>query len=111
MKVTGQRFLTALTFAALTAGACAQTQTASNAAPATPSGEASSTPAPTPDQQLRSEVDELRQLVREQQRRIDALEAGHKAGPEPPAVGASVATITSTTTADPASNAKAQADE
>ena len=111
MNVTGQRFVTALTFAALTAGAWAQTQTASNAAPATPSAEPSSTPAPTPDQQLRSEVEELKQLVREQQQRIEALEAGRKAGPEPPAVVASVAAITSAPTGDPVSNAKPQADE
>jgi hypothetical protein len=111
MNVTGQRFLTALTFAALTAGAWAQTQTASNAAPATPSAEPSSTPAPTPDQQLRSEVEELKQLVREQQHRIEALEAGRQAGPEPPAVVASVAAITSAPTGDPVSNAKPQADQ
>jgi hypothetical protein len=111
MNVTGQRFLTALTLATLTAGAWAQAQTASNAAPATPSAEASSTPAPTPDQQLRSEVEELKLLVREQQQRIDALEAGRKANPEPPAMVASVTPITSAPTAYPASNAKPQADE
>lgn len=111
MKVTGKRLLTALTLATLTAGAWAQTQTALNAAPATPSAEASITPAPTPDQQLRSEVDELKQLVREQQKRIDALEAGRKAGPEPAAVVASVTPITSAPTAYPASNAMPQAGE
>jgi hypothetical protein len=111
MNVTGQRFLTALTLATLTAGACAQTQTTSNATPATPSTEASTAPAPTPDQQLRSEVEELKQLVREQQHRIDALEAGRKAGPEPPAVVASVTPITSALTAYPAANAKPEADE
>jgi hypothetical protein len=111
MNVTGQRFLTALTLSALTAGAWGQTQTASNAAPATPSAAAPITPLPTPDQQLRSEVEELKQLVREQQLRIDALEAGRKAGPEPPAVVASVTPITSAPTAYPASNAKPQADE
>jgi hypothetical protein len=111
MNVTGQRFLSALTLATLTAGAWAQTQTASNATSATPSAVASSTPAPSPDQQLRSEVDELKQLVREQQKRIDALEAGRKAGPESPAMVASVTPITSAPTADPASNATPQADE
>jgi hypothetical protein len=111
MNVTGQRFLTALTLATLTAGAWAQTQTASNATSATPSAVASTTPAPSPDQQLRSEVEELKQLVREQQKRIDALEAGRNAGPEPPVVVASVTAITSAPTADPASNAKPQADE
>ena len=111
MNVTGQRFLTALTLATLTAGAWAQTQTTSNAMPATPSTEASTAPAPTPDQQLRSEVEELKQLVREQQHRIDALETGRKAGPEPPAVVASVTPITSAPTGYPAANAKLQADE
>jgi hypothetical protein len=110
MKVTGQRLLTALTLATLTAGAWAQTQTALNAAPVTPSAEASITPSPAPDQQLRSEVDELKQLVREQQKRIDALEAGRKAGPEPPAMVASVTPITSAPTY-PASNAMPQASE
>jgi hypothetical protein len=111
MNVTGQRFLTALTLAALTAGAWAQTQTASNATSATPSAEASIAPAPTPDQQLRSEVEELKLLVREQQQRIDALEAGRKASPEPPAMVASVTPITSPPTSNPASNAMPQADE
>jgi hypothetical protein len=111
MNVTGQRFLTALTLATLTAGAWAQTQTASNATSATPSAEESTTSAPTPDQQLRSEVEELKQLVREQQLRIDALEAGRKASPEPPAVVASVTAITSAPTADPAAHAKSQAGE
>ena len=111
MNVTGQRFLTALTLATLTAGAWAQTQTASNATSATPLAEESTTSAPTPDQQLRSEVEELKQLVREQQLRIDALEAGRKASPEPPAVVASVTAITSAPTADPAANAKPQAGE
>ena len=111
MNVTGQRFLTALTLATLTAGAWAQTQTASNATSATPSAEESTTSAPTPDQQLRSEVEELKQLVREQQLRIDALEAGRKASPEPPAVVASVTAITNAPTADPAANAKPQAGE
>jgi hypothetical protein len=111
MNVTGQRFLTALTLATLTAGAWAQTQTASNATSATPSAAESTTSAPTPDQQLRSEVEELKQLVREQQLRIDALEAGRKASPEPPAVVASVTAITSAPTADPAAHAKSQAGE
>lgn len=110
MNVRGQRFLSALTLATLTAGAWAQIQTASNAQPKRRSVE-ESTPAPTPDQQLRSEVEELKQLLREQQRRIDALEAGRKAGPEPPAVVASETPITSEPTAYPASNAKSQADE
>lgn len=109
MNGTGQRFLTALTFAALTAGAWAQTQTASNVPPATTSAEAPTTPAPTPDQQLRSELEQLKQLVREQQQRIDALETGRKAQPEAAAVVASVAPVTGVPLPDRPSTAKPQA--
>ena len=76
MKATGQRFLTALALAALTAGGWAQTQTAANVAPASPAAGAPVTPSPSPDQQLRSELEQLKQLVREQQQRIEALETG-----------------------------------
>ena len=89
MNVTTQRFFTTLTLAVLTAGAWAQTQTASNAAPATASAEAPTTPVLTPEQQLRSDLEQLKQLVRDQQQRIDALEAGRKTEPESPAVVAS----------------------
>jgi putative porin len=66
-------FVTALALAALTAGAWAQTETASSVTPSeTPVPKASS-----PDTDLRNEVDQLLQLVREQQKRIDALEAKH----------------------------------
>ena len=97
MNATGKRFLTALTFAALSAGAWAQTQTASNVAP-------------TPDQQLRSEVEQLKELVREQQRHIDALEAGRVADPEPPAVVASIASVNSVSMVVPVSSPKPQTD-
>jgi hypothetical protein len=110
MNVTVQRFLIALAFAALTAGAWAQTQTASNAASAAPSAEAPTTPVPTPDQQLRSELEQLKQLVREQQQRIDALETGGKAEPEPATVVASVAPTAGTPASGRASNPKLQAD-
>ena len=110
MNAPGKRFLTALTLAALTTGAWAQTQTASNAAPTPPSVEASSTPASTPDQQLRSEVEQLKELVREQQRHIDALEAGRIADPEPPAVVASVAPVNNASMAIPLSSPKPQTD-
>ncbi|MBZ5685952.1 MAG: putative porin [Acidobacteriia bacterium] len=110
MNVTGQRFFTALTLAALTAGAWAQTQTASNAAPATSSAEAPITPVPTPDQQLRSELEQLKQLVHEQQQRIDALETGRKAEPEPAMVVASVAPMDGTPASGRASSPKLQAD-
>src|SRR5580765_7647293 len=95
MNATGQRFLTALTLAALTAGAWAQTQTASNVAPTAPSAEAPTSLSFSPDQQLRSEVEQLKQMVREQQQRIDALEAGRKGDPQLPAVVASVAPVVS----------------
>jgi len=81
MKANNRRIFTALTFAALLAGAQAQTQTASNAAPASSSTESSTTTAPSPEQQLRYEVEQLKQLVHEQQRRIDALETSRKAEP------------------------------
>ena len=110
MNVTVRRFLTALTFAALTAGAWAQTQTASNAAPPVPSAAAPATPSPSLDQQLRSEVEQLKQLIREQQRHIDALEAGRKVDPEPPAVVASVAPVIETSVPSPVSGAAPQAD-
>jgi len=96
MNVTTQRFFTTLTLAVLTAGAWAQTQTASNAAPATASAEAPTTPVLTPEQQLRSDLQQLKQLVREQQQRIDALETGSKAEQQPATVVASVAPVAST---------------
>jgi len=96
MNVTTQRFFTTLTLAVLTAGAWAQTQTASNAAPATASAEAPTTPVLTPEQQLRSDLEQLKQLVREQQQRIDALETGRKAEQQPATVVASVAPVAST---------------
>ena len=107
MNATGQRFLAALTFAALTGGVWAQTQTASNVVSAAVSAEAP-TPSPSPDQQLRSEVEELKQLVREQQRHIDALEAGRIADPEPPAVVASVGAVTNVSMVSPLSSPRLQ---
>ena len=98
MKATTTTLRTALTLAALSAGAWAQTQTASNAVPATSAAEAPTTPAPTPEQQLRSELEQLKELIRDQQKRIDALETGHpqSAASEPPAVVASAAIVTTT---------------
>jgi hypothetical protein len=95
MTGTSQRLLTALTLAALSTGGWAQTQTAANLTPASASAENASTPSPSPEQQLRSELDELKQLVREQQQRINALEAGRmQPNPEAPAV-ASLVPVTS----------------
>ena len=102
-----KRLLTALALVTLSAGAWAQTQTASNVTPAATPAEPIAL-ASTPDQQLRSEVEQLKQLIREQQRRIDALEAGRKA--EPPAVAASVPPATSALTANPPSSSSLQED-
>ncbi len=108
MKATSKRLLTALAFATLTAGAWAQTQTASNVAPAAaPSAEA---PTPTPDQQLRSEVEQLKQLIRDQQQRIEALEAGRKSDPAPQAVIASAVPVASAPAKTQDSSASPQAD-
>jgi cell division protein FtsB len=89
------RWFTALALAAFSAGAWAQTQTAANVAPASASVEAPATPAPSPEQQLRSELDQLKQLVRDQQQRIEALESGRKADPQPAIEVASTAPISS----------------
>jgi len=92
MNGTTRTILTALILAAMTAGAWAQTQTASNAAPPPPSAE-SSAPSPSPEQQLRSELDQLKQLVREQQQRIEALESHRQAEPQPAIEAASTTPI------------------
>ncbi len=113
MKATTKTLRTALALAALSAGAWAQTQTASNAVPATPAADAPTTPSPTPEQQLRSELEQLKQLIRDQQKRIDALETGHPqpAVTEAPAVVASAAPVT-TAPAPPTQQANsAQQDE
>jgi hypothetical protein len=94
MKATRKQTLTTLALAVLTTGAWAQTQTASNLnMAAAPAAEAPSTP--SPDQQLRSEVEQLKQLIHDQQRRIDALEAGHAPDPAPAAVVASAESVVS----------------
>lgn len=76
MKSTRSLFQTALTLAALSAGVWAQTSDA----PATPDSSPQSTVAASAqpgDADLRSEVEQLKQLVREQQRRLNALETPH----------------------------------
>jgi len=95
MNATSKQLLTALAFAAISASAWAQTQTASNAAPPPVAAEAPS-PAPTPEQQMRSELEQLKQLVHDQQQRIVALEAAHKADSEPAVEVATTAAVTST---------------
>lgn len=96
MKAITNRFLTALTLAALSAGGWAQTQTASAAVAAPPTGDAPAGPSPSPEEHLRSELEQLKQLVHEQQRRIDALESERKQPtPETPKIAASVAPVAS----------------
>jgi len=102
MNVTTKQFLNALVLGALSASTWAQTQTASNAAPPAVAAEAPSL-TPTPEQQMRSELEQLKQLVRDQQQRITALESAYKADPKPTLEVASTAVVTS-----PASSAPAQ---
>jgi hypothetical protein len=110
MNGTTRLLLTALTLAAMTAGAWAQTQTASNATPPSVAPE-SGAPAPTPEQQLRSELEQLKQLVRDQQKRIDALEIAHpQPATEAPAVVASVAPVSSVPTSTPSPKVPQQSD-
>jgi Skp family chaperone for outer membrane proteins len=71
MKLNKNAFLTTLTLAALTAGAWAQSETASNAAPH--SGYAASTPAPPPV--TAADIQELKAALAAQQQQIQALQA------------------------------------
>ena len=72
MKFAQSLFPTALTLAALTAGVWAQTSdTASAGASAQSSGSVSATSSLSSDADVRSELEQLKQLVREQQKRID----------------------------------------
>ena len=72
MKLNQNLFLTALTLAALTAGAWAQTETASNAAP--PKGSAASAPA-QPSPVTAADIQELKDALAAQQQQIQALQA------------------------------------
>jgi Skp family chaperone for outer membrane proteins len=72
MKLNKNLFLTALTLAALTAGARAQTETASNAAP--PKGSAASAPA-QPSPVTAADIQELKDALAAQQQQIQALQA------------------------------------
>src|SRR5258708_7067662 len=76
MKSTKNLFLTVLAMSALSAVAWAQTSDAQAALSSSPqsSDSAATTTASPADADLRSEVEELKQLVRAQQKRIDALE-------------------------------------
>ena len=79
MKFTRILFQTALTVATLSAGVRAQT---SDTAASLNGPQASGSPAATSntsgDADLRSELEQLKQMVREQQTRIAALENGHQ---------------------------------
>ena len=70
MKATGKLFLTALTLAALTAGAWAQTQVASNASPEASSA-APAAPAPAI---TAADIQALKDALAAQQRQIQALQ-------------------------------------
>ncbi|HTS35127.1 MAG TPA: putative porin [Candidatus Solibacter sp.] len=97
---------TALWLAVFTGVVWAQTQTAANIVPAAvPAATAS---VPSPDAELRSEVEQLKQLVHEQQARIDALEAGGKASIERTVDAPAVAAATPAPAAAPVAAAKAQ---
>jgi hypothetical protein len=65
-----KQLVTALTLLLLPAGVWAQTETAVNAVP----NSGSAATAPSPDPELRSEIEQLKKLLQEQQQRIAALE-------------------------------------
>ena len=75
MKLNKHLLFTTLTLAAFTAGAWAQTQTASNAAApsAPPAATAASAPSPTPV--TAADIQELKDALAAQQRQIQALQA------------------------------------
>jgi hypothetical protein len=98
MKPSNRLSLTALALAALTAGVWAQTESASNVAPAK---EPAAAVAPSPEAELRSELEQLKQLVRDQQKRIDALEADRPA-PDHPAIAAAAVPATNLEASNPA---------
>ncbi len=86
MKSIRSLFQTALTLAALSAGVWAQTSDAPSASNSSPQSSAAAAANTQPgDADLRSEVEQLKQLVREQQKRLDALETPH-ANPAPASV-------------------------
>lgn len=100
MKAKLKVLLTALTLAGLSTGVWAQTETASNSVAAATNG----TAAASPESEVRSELEQLKQLVREQQQRIDALEGAHKSdsvaesntsSPAPKQLQASAAAVSS----------------
>src|SRR6201993_185594 len=90
-----------LTFAlvALPTGALAEADPAASASPN------STAPASTPDAGLRSEVDQLKELVREQQKRIEALESDRGGVSGPPVNATALSSSPSSLAAIPAQNA------
>lgn len=100
MKALNRGVITAVTLAALTAGAWSQTQTVSNVAPATEPAtlpathSAAKSVSSTLDSDLRLELEELKALILEQQRRIDALEASHGEAAAAPSTTAASAVVT-----------------
>jgi Putative porin len=99
MKSAKHPFLTVLTLAALAAAAWAQTsdpQTAPGSSPQT-SGTVATTNSVPADADLRSEVEQLKQLVREQQKRLDALETEHPSSAPVTSTGSSTTSSFDTT--------------
>jgi hypothetical protein len=109
MKSAKHPFLTVLTLAALAAAAWAQTsdsQTAPGSSPQSSGTTATTNPVPA-DADLRSEVEQLKQLVREQQKRLDALETEHPSSAPVTSPGSS--TTSSFDTAQPSKAAASPA--
>ncbi len=86
---------------ALPTGALAEADPAASASPN------SAAPASTPDTALRSEVDQLKELVREQQKRIEALESERGGVAGPPLSATALSTSPSSLAALPSQNATA----
>ncbi len=93
MKANLKSFLSGLTLLLLTAGVWAQTDALGNAAPSS----AAEVVTPSPDLELRSEIEQLKKLLQEQQQRIAALE-GRASEPAKASETASVASVPSSNT-------------
>jgi hypothetical protein len=97
MKSTKNLFLTVLALSAFSAVAWTQTSDAQAALSSSPqsTNSAATTNGSPADADLRSEVEELKQLVRAQQKRLDALETEH-----PTSASVTTASVSSTTSTD-----------
>jgi len=102
MKSSKNLFLTALILAALTSGAWAQTESASNAAPA--NGSAASAPAPPPV--TAADIQALKDAIAAQQQEIQALQAQLQSRREAPQPTQS-ASLSATPAASPTETALA----